>query len=177
MEIAFCFLNRFVENIFYKPIFAQCHSDTMNRKTQRTPPTSDRKPQSREISAPDHGIAETADNITIRGKRQRPSDSPISQNSDHDMTDYECFKKDLMQMLNNWKADQDQRFNTWKSEQDAILSSLVRDVAELKTQCQQIQKSNLEIERGMEYINSNYEDVNSKLCKFRKRKTNLYSKN
>ena len=52
---------------------------------------------------------------------------------------------------------------TWKSDQEAILNKLVCDVGELKAQNQQIKASNIEIEKSINFINKDYEEMRNKI--------------
>ncbi|KAJ8732505.1 hypothetical protein PYW07_015104 [Mythimna separata] len=54
---------------------------------------------------------------------------------------------------------------TWKAEQDLVLKKLTSDMAALKFQNDQIRVTNQEIEKSMSLINSNYEDMKSKLLR------------
>ncbi|CAB3252856.1 unnamed protein product [Arctia plantaginis] len=149
----------------------------MSNKTPRTPPSSNNKKltQEKSISESDlstlQGKSESNNSITLRGKRQRVEDSPPGSQCHHNSSvNIVSLKNDIMQMLTTWKTEQDIRFTQWKSEQDATLSLLTREVSDLKQQCQQIQKSNLEIEQGMEFINCNYEEMKAKICALEKGK-------
>lgn len=62
-------------------------------------------------------------------------------------------------MLIAWKKKQELMFNSWREEQDATLSLLVRDIAELRSQCLQIQKENNELQQSMNFMNSTFEDA------------------
>lgn len=141
----------------------------------RTPPGSGREnlTPGKSISDPDlltsQDKSQSNNNATLRGKRQRVEDSPTNR-SNNASVNIDGLKSDLMQMLTAWKAEQDKRFTDWKSEQDRTLSLLVREVSDLKQQCQQIQKCNLEIEQGMQHINNNYEDIKTKICALEREK-------
>ncbi|PZC81038.1 hypothetical protein B5X24_HaOG213560 [Helicoverpa armigera] len=52
---------------------------------------------------------------------------------------------------------------SWKADQDIILNKLVAEVAELKLQNTSIQKSNLEIEKSISFINTSYEEMKTRL--------------
>lgn len=135
------------------------------KKSQRSSPTStpkDTLAQGQPTSDSDlTSCHEKTKPSNLRSKRQRIEDSPSKQTNLSNSLN--CFKGELKQMLDEWKTDQDQRLATWKAEQDATLSMLVREVSDLKTQCQQIQKSNLDIERGMDFVNQNYEEIKGKI--------------
>ncbi|XP_075975679.1 uncharacterized protein LOC142976276 [Anticarsia gemmatalis] len=136
----------------------------MPRK-QCTPPSTPNT-VTREKSISDSDLLQVKDtnapsyNVTLRDKRQRLDDSPQSNKSTDGV---DRLKDELKELLISWKQDQDQRLTTWKAEQDSTLSLLVRDVSALKLQCQQIQKSNSEIEKGMEFINHSYEELQNKI--------------
>lgn len=113
-------------------------------RTPRTPPSTAASPISVAHSEPDLSSMKVSDhnlsNITTR-KRLKPDElCPDSQ--------FEQLKTML---------------ETWKSDQEAILKKLVRDVGELKAQNQQIKESNLEIEKSINFINKDYEDMRNKI--------------
>ncbi|KAJ8719145.1 hypothetical protein PYW07_016701 [Mythimna separata] len=81
------------------------------------------------------------------------------------------FKAELVDMLTKWKTDHDQLLRSWKADQDAILSKLVSDVSELKQQCLLNQTTNSEIERSMNFINNQHEDIISKVSKLEKERS------
>ena len=82
-------------------------------------------------------------NITTRpGKRFRGDDS-------YDERDK---FEELKSLLLSWKADQ-----------DIVLNKLVAEVTELKKQNGSIQKSYLEFEKSIAFINASYEDMKSRL--------------
>lgn len=82
-------------------------------------------------------------NITMRpGKRFRGDDA--------------YSEDDKFEELKNMLA-------CWKTEQDKLLNKLVSEVAELKQQNIAIQKTNLEIEKSITFLNNNYEDIKTRL--------------
>lgn len=106
--------------------------------------------------------AEPKGNITTRTKRQRIDDSPKTPMP---QTSCECnvLKTELMELLATWKSDQDIRFSTWKTDQDAMLSSLIKDVSELKTQCIEIRKITTELENSLTYMHKDYDDMKARV--------------
>ncbi|CAF4857740.1 unnamed protein product [Pieris macdunnoughi] len=94
-------------------------------------------------------------------KRLRSSNSPrLDSLLTPNPSELTSFKQDLMTMLNSWKDDQDRRLTVWKTEQDATLTGLARDVLSLKADIAVLQKSSLEIDSGLSFINKMYEDAN-----------------
>ncbi|CAK1599750.1 unnamed protein product [Parnassius mnemosyne] len=79
--------------------------------------------------------------ISKRNKRQRES-------SDEQLS---SFKDEIRNMLDEWK-------NTQKS----LINKLVSDIAEIKQQNIQIQRSNKEIEKALDFLNNQYEDMKKK---------------
>ncbi|KAJ8727219.1 hypothetical protein PYW08_015616 [Mythimna loreyi] len=69
-----------------------------------------------------------------------------------------------MQMLTSWKTESDDRLANWKSEHDAVLSRLTKDLSDLKIQISEIRESHLQLDRGMEFVNSCYEDIKNKVA-------------
>lgn len=87
--------------------------------------------------------------VSTRNKRPRVDATPPKDNRE--------FTNEIKQILLEWKSDQDK-----------TLSRLVSDMSELKTQCNQIQKSNLEIEKAMEFMNDKYEDMRNHIDELNK---------
>ena len=75
-----------------------------------------------------------------------------------------------MSMLTNWKDDQDRRLSEWKRDLDITLSRLVTEVSDLKKECQEIKRTNSEIEKSMAFINQNYEETIQKVVEIEKEK-------
>lgn len=109
-------------------------------------------------------------NVTARNKRQRIENSPDTPVQLQPQEAIVNLKSELLLMLSSWKEEQDQRLTSWKGEQDATLSLLVRDVSDLKNQCHQIQISNSEIEKGMEFVSQNYEEMRTQLAQLEREK-------
>lgn len=80
-------------------------------------------------------------NVTARNKRLRPNFSPESEWTI-------TFENKIMKLLNSWKKDQ-----------DIMLNKLTSDIAEVKQQNIEIQNTNNEIEKSIEFINSGYENM------------------
>lgn len=90
---------------------------------------------------------------TKRQKRPRAeSSSPKNELAD--------FKLEIKHLLTSWKSDQ-----------DAILSKLVSDISELKALNSTIQKSNLEIEKSMEFMNIKYEEISNHIMSLEKERS------
>lgn len=144
-------------------------------KTERTPPAKSKLTHGQSLSESDLTSAASQNNsgtnVTMRSKRQRPNDSPnqgsnVSLNKDLDVISLSAFldfKKEVLEMLTKWKTEHDNLLTSWKTEQDIVLSKLVSDVSNLRTQCLSIQTTNAEIEHSMSFINKNYEDMASRI--------------
>lgn len=98
-----------------------------------------------------------------RQKRQR-TDSPVDSDSLKDL------HKEIIAMLQSWKAEQNSTFASWKAEQEKILKKLVTDISEVKEKCTNIEKTNMELERTLEFINKEYEDIKSRILVLEKDK-------
>lgn len=92
-------------------------------------------------------------NITTRHpyKRPRPCCSPGAE--------LLKFKKEIHEMLKNWKTDQEAYLTKLCAEQSSSLTKLASDMVELKLQNQAIQKSNTEIEKNISFISQQYDDM------------------
>lgn len=124
--------------------------------TPRTsPPASPPKPKTQSHSESDSSSMDKTEQnrkMSTRSKRLRMESSP--QATEGDNNNFNEFKKELMLML-----------NTWKAEQSATLSKLVSDVAALKTQCSEIQKSNSEIEASMTFMNAQFDEMKDRIAR------------
>ncbi|KOB73180.1 Zinc finger DNA binding protein [Operophtera brumata] len=78
---------------------------------------------------------------TPRSKRPRPIYSPEKV----DEVENQC---EIMAML-----------TSWKSEQEAVLSKIISDVAEIKAEIREVHKTNSEIEKTLDFVCKNYEDL------------------
>lgn len=101
-------------------------------------------------------------NITSRYKRRRQSFSPGSELLD--------FKQEILDMLNSWKAEEQANFLKFSQEQSSSLAKLFSEVAELKSQNLAIQKANNEIEKSINFINNQYEDMMKQINLLQKEK-------
>lgn len=124
---------------------------------QRTPPKNPKTPiinLAQTQSEPDLNSAiEISDYVTSRNKRPRHEHSPQGQQG----------VKDL---FSNWERDQDVRITKMLEDQTTIMSRLVNDVSEIKSQNIKIQKSNAEIhktnaeiERSVSFMNQQIEEL------------------
>ncbi|KAJ0177872.1 hypothetical protein K1T71_006745 [Dendrolimus kikuchii] len=86
--------------------------------------------------------ATTSYSAPPRQKRQR-------KGSDDQLT---FFKDEIREMLDEWKESQ-----------NSILNKLVSEVVEIKRQNNEIKNSNQEIEKALEFINAQYEDMKQKV--------------
>lgn len=94
--------------------------------------------------------------VSIRSKRLR-TESPGESDR------FTEFTKEIKHMLSSWKTDQDSALASWKSDQDSILKKLVADITEVKIKCSGIQESNRELERSLEFITTQYDDLQSRI--------------
>ncbi|KAJ8733066.1 hypothetical protein PYW07_015665 [Mythimna separata] len=149
---------------------------------QRTPPKSPakaKKGQSPAISSHQSKTENTEDvNITVRSNKRRLNtppgkldDSPSKQVNTQPVS-CTCMdlKHELLEMLTSWKIDHDNRLTMWKAEQNAMLSSLSKDVSELKVQCEEIRKTSIELDKGMTFINKSYEDLLKRVVNLEEKK-------
>lgn len=114
-------------------------------RVQRSPQVSPKSQQ--EKNQPERNASPPK--VSARNKRPRVDETP---------------PKDIQEFTNEIK----QMISAWKSDQDKTLSKLVSDVSDLKTQCNQIQKSNLEIEKAMEFISDKYEEMRNHIEELKK---------
>ncbi|CAH2097002.1 unnamed protein product [Euphydryas editha] len=124
-------------------------------KVQRTPPSSPHNvvPHSHsesDLSAIDKPV--DIQPITVRSKRPRCEPSPYTHHDYITIQDLNDFKKELMLML-----------SSWKTEQDATISKLVKDVALVKSQCGDIQRSNLCFEAAISSIKAQYDGIRERI--------------
>lgn len=72
-------------------------------------------------------------------------------------TEFQLFKEEIKDLLYGWKT-----------EQDTVLAKIMDEMTEIKTQNLEFQKSNMEIIKAMEFINSSYEDMKLKIERLEK---------
>uniref|UniRef100_A0A2A4K4N4 Reverse transcriptase domain-containing protein n=1 Tax=Heliothis virescens TaxID=7102 RepID=A0A2A4K4N4_HELVI len=144
----------------------------MHRTPPKSPPKADIQGKPHTITDPVTSIiSNPPGQITLRNKparankRQCVEDSPKSPTSPTKQCSCACgdLKTELLSMLLSWKAEQDERLSQWKADQDALLKSLVKDVSELKQNYSEIQKKTIELDKGMTFINKDYEDIKSRV--------------
>lgn len=123
-----------------------------------------------DLAGPQDCVKTPEKNITMRRKPQRRDNSPNKEECWQYSKELNSFKSELMWMLSSWKDENDQRLTTWKAEQDATLSMLVKDVNDLKAQCNQIQKTNTDIEASMEFVSQSYDEMKSRLAQLEREK-------
>ncbi|XP_047023724.1 uncharacterized protein LOC124634054 [Helicoverpa zea] len=95
-----------------------------------------------------------------QGKRPCPEFSPANELQD--------IKHEIIQMLSSWKREQEERLTNFISQQNTSLSKLVSDIADLKQQNLEIQKSNGEIEKAITFITEQYDDMMKKIDSLQK---------
>ncbi|XP_026726731.1 uncharacterized protein LOC113493109 [Trichoplusia ni] len=94
-------------------------------------------------------------NINARHKRPRLDDSANDQ--------LEEFKLEIKQMLASWKQDHDDSIKKMMADQTALVTKLISDVAELKLQNLQIQKTNIELEKSSITTSELYDDMKNQV--------------
>lgn len=118
-------------------------------RVQRSPPPRINETSQQSMSDPNIPLSveenmSTLNTITPRHKRPR---------SEHSPTDYlKEFKDEIKNMLILWKV-----------EHDSFLEKIAKDIADLKAQYTNIQKSNKEIEKSIEFFNESYENLKTQV--------------
>lgn len=93
-----------------------------------------------------------------RQKRRRGEET--GEISEHSL---KSFREEMLSILKDWKADQ-----------DITLKKLCADVAEVKQQNVKIQQSNEDIEKAIDFLSKQYDNINAKVDTLeRERKDNL----
>lgn len=128
---------------------------------QRTPPCK----SSSLVDLNQATVTSECDKVAIRTyKRPRSCSSPQNDCSQSLLSaELATFKIDLMEKLDSWKDDLEKRLEAWKIEQDTTLSIITKDILHLKNEMAGLQKTTLEIDSGMSFINKMYEDVKNKV--------------
>lgn len=85
-------------------------------------------------------------NVTSRSKRLRPDFSPECE--------WKSFEDKIMSLL-----------TTWKSEQDATLIKLTSEISDIKRQNEEIQKTNAETLKTIEFLSNDYDLITKSLQK------------
>lgn len=91
---------------------------------------------------------------TPRSKRPRPTDSPEMEDEVEIQN-----QSQIMAML-----------TSWKTEQEMILSRIISDVAEVKAEIKEVHKTNCEIEKTLEFVCKNYDDLKLRVDSLEKRR-------
>lgn len=117
-------------------------------RVQRSPPTT---PVSDTDVLPQFSTPTEFDTtkISSRAKRLRPEFSPECQ--------WKSFEEKIMKLL-----------TTWKSEQDAVLTTLTSEIKDLKLQNLEIQKTNVETLKTIEFLSNDYDCIKKSLQKIEK---------
>lgn len=106
------------------------------------------------ISENDLTSLDPLDYVGRRQKRLRREDQDCEEPS---------LKDELLTLLSNWKKDQ-----------DLVLNKLSSDIAELKLQNSNIQSTAADLEKAVQFMSSQYEELKSKLVILeRERKENI----
>lgn len=135
-------------------------------KIPRSPPTTGDShstkqkaelPRALSLSDPNVSSAVTATpNVTLRClKRLRMGASPETETVENTTLTTDTFfasQHELVQLL-----------TSWKTEQDTILSKLMADMTDLKDKCNEIKRTNSEIEKSMGFICSENEILKNKI--------------
>lgn len=101
-------------------------------------------------------------NTQSRNKRFRSDFSP--DKSLNELNDFKLeFKEEIKSMLSDWNETNSKNLTKIIQTQNTILNQLVSEVAELKKQNSEIQKTNLDIEKSMNFMNSQYEEVKGRV--------------
>lgn len=86
------------------------------------------------------------------------------------------FKDEIKEILNTWKSEQDKYLQQVLKEQNVLMCKLSADITELKAQNMSIQKTNLEIEKSVAFINQQYEEIKGQINTLhRERKEYLFT--
>lgn len=120
-------------------------------KIQRSPPATPARETDnpRIFSTPDifHNPNEPeTSNITSRSKRFRPDFPPGCE--------WNNFEKKIMKL-----------FTSWKTDQEALLGKLTSELTEIKTQNVEIQKTNAETLKTVEFLSHDYDCIKKSLQK------------
>ncbi|KAJ8721308.1 hypothetical protein PYW07_002083 [Mythimna separata] len=89
-------------------------------------------------------------NVHVRHKRPR-CDSTSDQLDD--------FKQEIKDILASWQSEQEQTISKFMAEQKALVTKLVSDMADMKHQNLEIQKTNIGIEKSIASISDLYDDM------------------
>lgn len=140
-------------------------------KVERTPPASPRLVQSQ--SDPNVALLQSKsgqeNNKQSRTKRPRSESSPINEF----LSFKQEFKQEIEEMLTSWNTAHNDKITHVMEQQSTLLSKLIAEVCELKSQNSGIQKSFNEIEKSMNFISSQYEDITKKVENWEKERTKL----
>ncbi|XP_073955681.1 uncharacterized protein [Choristoneura fumiferana] len=86
------------------------------------------------------------------------------------------FKDEIKEILTTWKSEQDKYLKQVLKEQNVLMCKLSADISELKAQNMSIQKTNLEIEKSVAFINQQYEEIKRQIDTLhRERKEYLFT--
>ncbi|CAG9138355.1 unnamed protein product [Plutella xylostella] len=108
-------------------------------------PSTDLTQTSSEPDIPSVIIEPELRKITTRAKRTRGVDLiPGSE--------FTQFRIEIKEML-----------SSWKTEQEVTMSKLVKEVSDLKVQNEKIHKTNVDIEKALEFMNGQYEEMRTKI--------------
>lgn len=101
--------------------------------------------------------------VCVRNKRLR-TESP----KDDDR--FAEFKNEIKDLLKSWKTEQDSALASWRADQDLVLKKLVSEIGEVKVKCNDIQKSYQELEKSLEFMNGQYEEMQTRIQNLEKDK-------
>ncbi|CAH0722431.1 unnamed protein product, partial [Brenthis ino] len=148
---------------------------------QRTPPQKPKTPQNLPAhqtmtqSEPDINLAiQMSENVnTSRNKRPRHNNSP--QTGQVSAVNSGFNLRDLQDTLAEWKTDQDTCISKMLGEQTALITSLITEIKDIKTQNAQIKKSNTEIcnsnaeiVQSISFMNNKFEEMKKEIEELKK---------
>ncbi|CAH0605632.1 unnamed protein product [Chrysodeixis includens] len=144
----------------------------MMPRVQRTPPASPTLNSSGMHVKSDSDIPQSVSNspfesinIASRSKRPRQELSPGS--------DLQDSKREILEMLTTWKGELEERLKKFSDDQSSLLSKLVSEMAELKLQNLDIQRTNNEIIKSATFMSNQYDDM-VKLVAVLKKENQVY---
>lgn len=122
--------------------------------TRRTPPTVKVQHVSSESDVSNLEL----DNVLSAGRRHKRL-----RGADQDPTEEKDLREDLLSLLTDWKK-----------EQDKTLNKLCTEISELKIQNSKIQSAYGDMEKALQFLSTQYEDIKNKFLEMqRERKESL----
>ena len=125
----------------------------------RSPPcpskTTNKQCLDHSLSAPN--LKEAVDNddfVNLLSRYKRPRMEAMSSPTSCDLDD--DLKCEIKMMLSSWKTEQ-ANLTKLVADQNILMTRMISDMSELKTQYGNIEKSNKEIEKSIAFVNEQYE--------------------